>query len=75
MSPTLGDESLAARASSRRSPGSMLLFVYLLFYYRILAVVAWVGMLIWAILALGLIALAGKSDRLQPHARRRRRVW
>jgi preprotein translocase subunit SecD len=41
--------------------GLILLALYLLFYYRILALVAWAGMLIWAILALGLIALAGRS--------------
>jgi preprotein translocase subunit SecD len=38
-----------------------LLAAYLLFYYRLLAVVAWVGMTIWAVLALGLVALAGRS--------------
>jgi preprotein translocase subunit SecD len=41
--------------------GLILLALYLLFYYRVLAVVAWVGMLIWAILALGLVALAGRT--------------
>jgi len=37
----------------------VLLFLYLLFYYRLLGVVAWVGMSIWAILALALVSLAG----------------
>jgi preprotein translocase subunit SecD len=37
----------------------ILLFAYLLFYYRLLGVVAWVGMSIWAILALALVSLAG----------------
>ncbi|MEX2407290.1 MAG: MMPL family transporter, partial [Actinomycetota bacterium] len=35
--------------------------LYLLFYYRILAVVAWLGMAIWGVLALALIALAGRT--------------
>ena len=31
--------------------GLALLFLYLLFYYRLLGIVAWLGMSIWAILA------------------------
>jgi len=60
VSPTLGDESLKEGMIAGIA-GLILLALYLLFYYRILAVVAWVGMLIWAILALGLIALAGRT--------------
>ena len=60
VSPTLGGESLQQGLVAAIA-GLVLLFAYLLFYYRILAVVAWVGMLIWAVLALGLIALAGKT--------------
>ena len=60
VSPTLGDESLQQGLFAAIA-GLVLLFAYLLFYYRILAVVAWVGMLIWAVLALGLIALAGRT--------------
>ena len=60
VSPTLGDESLQQGLVAAIA-GLVLLFAYLLFYYRVLAVVAWVGMLIWAVLALGLIALAGKT--------------
>ena len=60
VSPTLGDESLKEGMIAGIA-GLILLAFYLLFYYRILAVVAWVGMLIWAILALGLIALAGRT--------------
>jgi preprotein translocase subunit SecD len=60
VSPTLGDESLQQGLVAAIA-GLVLLFGYLLFYYRILAVVAWVGMIIWAILALGLIALAGRT--------------
>jgi preprotein translocase subunit SecD len=60
VSPTLGDESLQQGLFAAIA-GLVLLAGYLLFYYRILAVVAWVGMIIWAVLALGLIALAGRT--------------
>ena len=60
VSPTLGDESLHQGLVAAIA-GLVLLAAYLLFYYRILAVVAWIGMTIWAILALGLVALAGRS--------------
>ena len=45
--------------------GLVLLFLYLLFYYRLLGVVAWFGMSIWAILALALVSLAGAAVRLR----------
>ncbi len=35
--------------------------LYLLFYYRLLGVVAWLGMSIWATLAFALVSLAGKG--------------
>jgi preprotein translocase subunit SecD len=60
VSPTLGDESLE-QGMIAGVAGLILLALYLLFYYRVLAVVAWVGMLMWAVLALGLIALAGRT--------------
>jgi preprotein translocase subunit SecD len=60
VSPTLGDESLNQGIVAGVA-GLILLVVYLLFYYRVLALVAWLGMTIWAILALGLIALAGRT--------------
>lgn len=60
VSPTLGDESLNEGMIAGIA-GLILLALYLLFYYRILALVAWAGMLIWAILALGLIAVAGRT--------------
>jgi preprotein translocase subunit SecD len=41
--------------------GLILLALYLLYYYRVLALVAWLGMAIWTLLALGLIALAGRT--------------
>ena len=60
VSPTLGDESLKEGVIAGIA-GLILLALYLLFYYRILALVAWAGMLIWALLAVGLIALAGQT--------------
>jgi preprotein translocase subunit SecD len=60
VSPTLGDESLEQGLIAGIA-GLVLLAGYLLFYYRVLAVVAWVGMMVWALLALGLIALAGRT--------------
>ncbi len=60
VSPTLGDESLQQGLVAAFA-GLILLALYLLFYYRVLALVAWVGMTIWGILALSLIALAGVS--------------
>ena len=58
VSPTLGSESLR-QGIVAGVVGLILLFLYLLFYYRLLGVVAWVGMSIWAILALALVSLAG----------------
>ena len=42
--------------------GLILLALYLLFYYRLLGVVAWLGMTIWAVLALALVSLAGRRS-------------
>ena len=58
VSATLGQESLKQGVIAG-VVGLVLLFLYLLFYYRLLGVVAWVGMSIWAILALALVSLAG----------------
>jgi protein-export membrane protein SecD len=60
VSPTLGSESLKEGIIAGAA-GLILLFLYLLFYYRLLGVVAWFGMTIWAVLAVALIAIAGKS--------------
>jgi protein-export membrane protein SecD len=60
VSPTLGSESLKEGIIAGVA-GLILLFLYLLFYYRLLGVVAWFGMSIWAVLAITLIALAGDS--------------
>jgi protein-export membrane protein SecD len=58
VSPTLGEESLR-QGILAGAGGLVLLFLYLLFYYRLLGVVAWVGMTIWAALAVALISIAG----------------
>jgi protein-export membrane protein SecD len=60
VSPTLGEESLQQGIVAGIA-GLVLLALYLLFYYRVLALIAWVGMSIWAILALALVALAGRT--------------
>jgi protein-export membrane protein SecD len=60
VSPTLGKASLQEGIIAGLV-GLGLLFLYLLFYYRLLGVVAWVGMAIWATLALALVSLAGGS--------------
>ena len=58
VSPTLGGESLQ-QGILAGAGGLVLLFLYLLFYYRLLGVVAWFGMTIWAVLAVTLISIAG----------------
>jgi preprotein translocase subunit SecD len=60
VSPTLGQESLRQGIVAGVA-GLILLLLYLLFYYRLLGIVAWFGMSIWAILAIGLIAVAGSG--------------
>jgi protein-export membrane protein SecD len=58
VSPTLGEESLQQGILAGLA-GLLLLLLYLLFYYRLLGLVAWFGMTIWAILALALVSIAG----------------
>ena len=58
VSPTLGQESLRQGIVAGIA-GLLLLFLYLLFYYRLLGIVAWLGMSIWAVLAVALVSLAG----------------
>ncbi|HEY7478154.1 MAG TPA: SecD/SecF family protein translocase subunit, partial [Actinomycetota bacterium] len=60
VSPTLGKESLH-QGIVAGVVGLVLLFLYLLFYYRLLGIVAWFGMSIWAILALALVSIAGET--------------
>ena len=59
VSPTLGQESLK-QGIVAGAVGLILLLLYMLFYYRLLGVVAWVGMSIWAILAIAIVSLAGR---------------
>ena len=68
VSPTLGDESLHQGIIAGLA-GLVLLFVYLLFYYRLLGVVAWFGMTIWAILAITLRVDRGRPVRVRTVAR------
>jgi preprotein translocase subunit SecD len=60
VSPTLGKESLHQGLIAGIA-GLVLLALYLLFYYRLLGVVAWFGMTIWAILAIALVSIAGRT--------------
>lgn len=60
VSPTLGKESLHQGLIAGLW-GLIALSLYLLFYYRLLGIVAWFGMTIWAILAFTLISIAGRA--------------
>lgn len=60
VSPTLGSQSLHQGIIAGIA-GLGALLLYLLFYYRLLGVVAWLGMSIWATLAFALVSLAGKG--------------
>ncbi|MEX2457561.1 MAG: protein translocase subunit SecD [Actinomycetota bacterium] len=59
VSPTLGEESLRAGLLAG-IVGLVILALYLAFYYRLLGIVTWVGMTIWATLALGIVSLLGR---------------
>ncbi|HXJ63750.1 MAG TPA: protein translocase subunit SecD [Actinomycetota bacterium] len=58
VSPTLGKQSLHAGLIAGIA-GLLLLMLYLAFYYRLLGIVTWAGMIIWATFALTIVALAG----------------
>jgi len=60
VSPTLGKASLRAGLLAGLV-GLIALMLYLAFYYRLLGVVTWVGMSIWAVLAIGLVSLLGRT--------------
>jgi preprotein translocase subunit SecD len=60
VSPTLGRQSLH-QGLVAGVVGLILLALYLLFYYRLLGLVAWLGMSIWAVLALALVSIAGRA--------------
>ena len=59
VSATLGKASLE-QGLVAGLVGLVALALYLLFYYRLLGLVTWLGMAIWGILAMGLVSLAGK---------------
>ncbi len=60
VSPTLGKQSLHQGLVAAVA-GLILLTIYLLFYYRLLGLVAFMGMTIWAILAFTLVSIAGRT--------------
>ena len=60
VSPTLGKTSLHQGLIAGLA-GLILLMLYLAFYYRLLGVVTWVSMTIWAVLALALVSVLGKT--------------
>jgi preprotein translocase subunit SecD len=60
VSATLGRESLRQGLFAGVA-GLIALALYLAFYYRLLGVVTWLGMAIWASLALGVVALLGRA--------------
>jgi preprotein translocase subunit SecD len=60
VSPTLGKTSLHQGLIAGVA-GLILLMLYLGFYYRLLGVVTWLGMSIWAVLALALVSVMGKT--------------
>jgi preprotein translocase subunit SecD len=60
VSPTLGKQSLHAGLIAGIA-GLLLLMLYLAFYYRLLGLVTWAGMIIWATFALTIVALAGQT--------------
>jgi preprotein translocase subunit SecD len=59
VSATLGKESLK-QGLIAGLVGLVLLMIYLAFYYRVLGIVTWFGMTIWACLALGIVGLMGQ---------------
>ena len=60
VSPTLGKQSLDQGLRAGLA-GLVALALYLLFYYRLLGVVAFAGMSVWALLAFALVTLAGSA--------------
>ena len=60
VSPLLGKESLRQGLIAGIA-GLIALMLYLAAYYRLLGVVTWFGMMIWAVLVLGLVSLMGRT--------------
>ena len=60
VSATLGTESLR-QGLVAGIVGLVLLCLYLAFYYRLLGLVTWLGMAIWAVLAVAIVSLLGQG--------------
>jgi preprotein translocase subunit SecD len=60
VSATLGRDSLRAGLTAGIA-GLIALALYLAFYYRLLGVVTWFGMAVWAVLNLALVSLLGRT--------------
>ena len=60
VSATLGEESLRQGLAAGIA-GVIALALYLFFYYRLLGIVTWLGMAVWAVLALSLVAVLGRT--------------
>jgi preprotein translocase subunit SecD len=60
VSPLLGKESLH-KGVIAGIVGLIALMLYLAAYYRLLGVVTWVGMGIWAVLVMGFVSLMGRT--------------
>ena len=60
VSPTLGKQSLH-QGLIAGLVGLALLMLYLAFYYRLLGVVTWFGMAIWATFAFGFVSVLGRT--------------
>ncbi len=60
VSPTLGREALNQGLLAGIA-GLVLVALYLAFYYRLLGVVTWLGMAVWAVLSLSIVALLGEG--------------
>jgi preprotein translocase subunit SecD len=59
VSATLGREALDQGLAAGIA-GLVILALYLAFYYRMLGVVTWLGMAVWAVLSLTIVALLGR---------------
>ncbi|HYH28521.1 MAG TPA: protein translocase subunit SecD [Actinomycetota bacterium] len=60
VSATLGRESLD-QGLKAGVVGLILLAIYLAIYYRLLGIVTWFGMVIWAVLSMAIVALLGEG--------------
>lgn len=60
VSPTLGEESLRLGLIAGVA-GLILLALYLAYYYRLLGLVTWFGMAVWAVLSLAFVSFLGET--------------